>query len=152
MKRIILIILFSVSACTAATSVFAEDLYMVRVKQAFPEAMTELQNAIVDHGYKVTRVQRVDIGLTKAQYKTDKYRIVFFGKEKEIDTIVKQHPNMIPYMPMKAAIFAEDKQTLVVIINPEEYARMYPDKRLAPYFKRWKKDIESILAKMRKLN
>jgi uncharacterized protein (DUF302 family) len=135
-----------------STMVYAQDLYMVRVKQAFPEAMTELQNAILDHGYKVTRVQRVDIGLTKARYKTDKYRVVFFGKEKEVDAIVKKHPDLIPYLPIKAAIFAEGKQTLIVIMNPDEYGRMYPAKDLQVYFKRWKVDIESILAKLRAIN
>ena len=60
--------------------VIADDLLMVRTQQTFPEAMLTLQTSVKDHGYEVTRVQRIDIGLTGMGYKTDKYRIVFVGK------------------------------------------------------------------------
>jgi len=58
----------------------AEDIVMARSALAFPEAMLALQEAIRSHGYTVSRVQRVDIGLTGMGYETDKYRIVFAGK------------------------------------------------------------------------
>ncbi len=35
---------------------------------SFPEAMNALQSAIAEEGYKVSRVQRVDIGLTGSGY------------------------------------------------------------------------------------
>ncbi|MEK7797111.1 MAG: DUF302 domain-containing protein, partial [Pseudomonadota bacterium] len=44
----------------------ADELLMARVERSFPEAMNALQQSIQDHGYKVTRVQRVDIGLTSS--------------------------------------------------------------------------------------
>ena len=42
--------------------------------------MAVLQHAIGTQGYTLSRVQRVDIGLTESGFKTDKYRVVFFGK------------------------------------------------------------------------
>ena len=55
--------------------------------------MLALQESIRDHGYIVSRVQRVDIGLTGMGYKTDKYRIVFAGKAEEIRTSQKRRPS-----------------------------------------------------------
>ena len=53
---------------TAAAN--AQDLYMVRTQLSFPEAMAVLQETIRKHGQVVSRVQRVDIGLTTFGYKT----------------------------------------------------------------------------------
>lgn len=132
----------------SCSSVLAGELMMVRSKQAFPEAMTELQNTIIAHGYKISRVQRVDIGLTKNNYKTDKYRVVFFGKKKEMADLVKNHPDFAPYLPLKISIFAEGEQTILVSMNPEQMAQLYNNAKLRVYFTRWKQDLRSILNKV----
>lgn len=125
-------------------SVIASDLIMARSQQDFPEAMLTLQTAIRDHGYKVARVQRVDIGLTGMGYKTDKYRVVFVGKTKEIQYLVKKYPHLIPYMPPKVSIFAEKGDTVVVTANPTIYAEMIDDKDDKLIFERWESDIYSV--------
>lgn len=122
----------------------AEQLIMTRTKQNFPEAMLKLQDTLRDFDYTVSRVQRIDIGLTKSGYATDKYRIVFFGTEKEIDLISQKYPHLIPYIPWKLAIFAEQQDTLLVTANPMQFSdKKYPgaDK----YLSKWKKDIEKVL-------
>lgn len=127
----------------------AEQLMMARTKQTFPEAMLKLQETIRDVGYTVSRVQRIDIGLTKSGYATDKYRIVFFGTEKEITLISKKYPHLIPYIPWKIAIFAEQQDTLLVTANPMQFSnKQYPgaDK----YLLKWKNDIEKIMNILRK--
>ena len=68
----------------------AENLTMARTKQTFPEAMLKLQETIGDLGYTVSRVQRIDIGLTSSGFATDKYRIVFFSTAEEINLISKK--------------------------------------------------------------
>ena len=60
---------------------------MVRSSEAFPEAMSVLQANIIKQGFTISRVQRVDVGLSAKGYKTDKYRVVFFGKGDEIQTL-----------------------------------------------------------------
>ncbi len=127
-------------------SIFAEKIIMVRSKLAFPEAMTALQISILKHGYQISRVQRVDIGLTKSNFKTDKYRVVFFGKQKELEVISKVTPSMVAYLPLKMAIFAEGEQTLLVTVHPDQFADMFPNPKLKKYFKRWQQDIRSIFA------
>ena len=123
----------------------AKELIMIRSVQPFPETMSTLQDTIRKHGYTVSRVQRVDIGLTKMGYKTDKYRVVFFGKTEEYKTLIQSHPELIPYLPLKIAIFSEDTQTLMVAYNPLELGLMFEDKTLQPYFARWSKDMTAIM-------
>lgn len=142
------LVLAACGVLVAATS-HAEDLLMVRSQQAFPEAMITLQNSIGHHGYTLSRVQRVDVGLTKSGFKTDKYRVVFFGKKDEIDRLVARHPELIPYLPLQFAIFAEDQQTLVVASNPERFVDIFPDSDLKPVFQRWSSDMHSMLDDVR---
>jgi uncharacterized protein (DUF302 family) len=100
----------------------AQGLLMARTELDFPEAMAALQQSITEHGYRVSRVQRVDYGLTRRGFETDRYRVVFFGKAEEIDELVSSHPEMIPFLPLKVVIFAEEDQTLVTAIDPGELA------------------------------
>ena len=131
-----------------ATPVLAEDLLMARIPMTFPEAMLKLQNVLKQHGQTLSRVQRVDIGLTSKGYKTDKYRVVFFGRLDEIREVADKYPVLIPYVPHKIAIFAEEDETLIVAANPE---RLFPEKdpALQRFVRQWKKDLEAIFHDMR---
>jgi uncharacterized protein (DUF302 family) len=129
--------------CLTRTA-YAEDIIMTRSVLAFPETMLVLQNSITAHGYTVSRVQRVDVGLTGKGYQTDKYRIVFAGKIDEIRMLTEHAPQLIPYLPPKISIFAEGDQTVLVTINPELYADI-AGKAVDPVlFKRWESDLRSI--------
>lgn len=130
-------------------SVLASDLLMVRTQQNFPEAMLALQTSVKEHGYAVTRVQRIDIGLTGMGYKTDKYRIVFVGKPKEIQYLINKYPVLAAYMPPKISIFAEHDETVLVTANPNIYAEMIDDEKDKILFKRWESDIYSVFDDIR---
>jgi uncharacterized protein (DUF302 family) len=122
----------------------AEDMIMTRSVLAFPEAMLALQESIAAHGYTVSRVQRIDIGLTGMGYKTDKYRIVFAGKIDEIRELTEKAPQLTPYLPPKVSIFAEGDQTILVTINPRQYAAIAGDAVDPVIFDRWESDLRSI--------
>lgn len=134
------------------TTAFADELMMARSTEDFPETMLILQSLIKKQGYTLSRVQRVDIGLTKSGYKTDKYRVVFFGKADEIKKISKQLPELVPYLPLKISIFAEEGQAILVTLDPMSFDRMYPNSTLMPLFKQWKSDIQTIFNKVQKLD
>lgn len=131
-----------------ASNLLAEDLIMVRSKQKFPEAMLTFQTAVKDHGYQITRVQRIDVGLTAKGYKTDKYRVVFLGKTDEIQYLVKKYPALIAFMPPKASIYAEDEQTMLVTANPRILAGMVDDNDKV-IFSRWENDVRSVFEEVR---
>ena len=130
-------------------TVAADELFIVRSSQNFEEAMSTLQNAISKQGYKVTRVQRVDVGLEAKGYKTDHYRVVFYGKPGEIEALAEKYPTLIPYLPLSVAIFAEGGNTLLTTSRPILLQKFYPDPALAPVFARWEKDLNAILDTVR---
>jgi uncharacterized protein (DUF302 family) len=129
--------------------VYAKDLYMVRSALSFPEAMSVLQETIVQHGYRVSRVQRVDIGLTAFGYQTDKYRVVFFGKLAELRELSARHSSLVPYLPLKIAIFAEGAETILLASSFEHLRSTYGDPELQRYFDRWEADVQTILEYVR---
>lgn len=122
----------------------AEEMIMIRSVLPFPEAMLALQESIAAHGYTVSRVQRIDVGLTGMGYKTDKYRIVFAGKIDEIRQLTAKSPELTPYLPPKVSIFAEGEQTILVTINPRIYAEIAGDAIDPVIFDRWESDLRSI--------
>lgn len=134
-----------------SSSAVADELMMARSTEDFPETMLLLQGLIKKLGYTPSRVQRVDIGLTKSGYKTDKYRVVFFGKADEIKKVSSQLPEIVPYLPLKISIFAEEGQTILVTLNPMSFDKMYPKSSLTPIFKQWKKDMQTIFNKVQNL-
>lgn len=131
-----------------SVDVHSSDLIMARSSLSFSESMTNLQVSLKEHGYTVTRVQRIDIGLTKKGYKTDKYRIVFLGKSEEIKYLVNKYPQMIPYMPPKVSIFAEGEDTLLVTANPQIFSQMV-EKKDKPIFEKWERDVYLVFDEFR---
>ncbi len=126
----------------------AEELMIVRSKLEFPEAMLKLQEVIKAEGYVVSRVQRVDVGLTNSGYTTDKYRVVFYGKADETHQLIEKHPQLAAYLPLKIAIFAEQNETLLVSAAPTQiFGSEFADMQLM--VKRWQTDLVQIFDAMR---
>jgi len=143
-KRLPGVILCALMLMQLPQRVMAEEMIMTRSVLAFPEAMLALQESIAAHGYTVSRVQRIDIGLTGMGYKTDKYRIVFAAKLGEIRELTDKAPQLTPYLPPKIAIFAEGDQTILVTINPKLYADIAGEAIAPVFFDRWESDLRSI--------
>ncbi len=136
-------------SCFLSVPIQAEDMLMVRSPALFEESMSALQAAITAQGYVLSRVQRVDVGLSGSGFETDKYRTVFFAKPDEIRALSASHPNLIPYLPLQIVIFAEGDETLLVAANPMHLAAAYADAELGVVFARWEKDVRAILEKVR---
>lgn len=141
--------LFLFMVCGFVSPLYASDLLMVRTKQAFPEAMLTLQASVKEHGYAITRVQRIDIGLTGMGYKTDKYRVVFVGKPDEIQYLIDRYPVLAAYMPPQISIFAEEGDTVLVTANPMIYSEMITDESDRVIFQRWESDVYSVFDDIR---
>jgi len=145
LKKLLFAALLMISAAAGA-----QDLYMARTQLSFPEAMAVLQQSIKDRGYSISRVQRVDIGLTASGFKTDKYRVVFFGRLDEVRELTQQYPELIPYLPLKIAIFAENDETLLLASSFEHLRPFYNSPALRNRFDGWEKVIRQILEDVRK--
>lgn len=132
-----------------STAVMAGDLHMVRSQLSFPEAMTVLQQTIRETGYQVSRVQRIDIGLTSSGYNTDKYRVVFFGKLEEVRELGDRYPTLVAYLPLKIAIFAENEETLLLSSSFKHLRPFFSNRELLANFDQWESDIQTILERVR---
>ncbi len=144
MNRLFLVLLMLVSP-----ALVAQDLFMVRAQLPFPEAMSILQQSIGESGFKVSRVQRVDIGLTKSGYKTDKYRVVFFGDLDELRAVSDKYPGLIPYLPLKISIFAENNETLLLASSFKHLRPFYSSPDLQLQFNLWESAMREILERVR---
>lgn len=144
--------LFALLSLLAVSPARADGLLMARSNQMFPEAMTLLQSAISNHGYTITRLQQVNENLAKMHYKSDMYRVVFFGKYDEIHALTEKYPNLIPYLPLSITIFAEGDQAVLVAAHPRTLEELFPDPALKPTFERWERDLEGIFDEVREAN
>lgn len=150
MKRQALRLILPLLAGLVMTTAHADNLLMARSPEAFPEAMAALQNSIHAHGYVVTHVQRVDVGLKRSGFSTDKYRIVFFAKPDELRDLIQRHPQLAPYLPLKITIFAEQDETLLTTFDPRMLKDLLPGAEGSAQLIHWEDDVRAILADMRK--
>lgn len=127
----------------------ADQMLIIRSSQDFEGAMLTLQQAIAEQGYKVARVQRVDVGLQARGYATDKYRVVFYGKPDEIAALAADNPRLVPFLPLNIAIFAEGEHTLLTTNRPGVLGEFFPATELKPIFERWELDLLAIMEKVR---
>jgi uncharacterized protein (DUF302 family) len=127
----------------------AEGLMMGRVDKAFPEAMALLQSAISSRGYTITRLQQVNENLQRREFKSDMYRVVYFGKLDEVKQVTAVHPELIPFLPLNITIFAEGEQAIIVASHPQTLQQYFPDPALKPVFDRWEQDIQAIMDELR---
>lgn len=130
--------------------VWADEMLIVRSGRDFEETMSALQGAIAARGYKVTRVQRVDVGLEAKGYTTDKYRVVFYGKADEVVRLAERHPDLIAFLPLNVAIFSEGNQTLITTNRPRSLAALFPAPELKATFAQWEADLVGIFEEIRR--
>jgi len=129
-----------------------QNLVMVRSSANAQHVMDVLKETLPEYGYSVAHTQRCDGGMAEFHYKTDFYRVVFFGKLKEVREILSRHPEMSPYLPLKIAVIAENDETVLAAVDPRALGSMFPDDpQLQLQFARWYNDIQAMLDEMRQL-
>ena len=149
--KTLLQLLFCIAALAmGAGPTLADEMLIVRSDRDFEDTMTGLQGAIAARGYKVSRVQRVDVGLEAKGYQTDKYRVVFYGKADEVTRLAERHPELIPFLPLSVAIFAEGNQTLLATNRPRALKAFFTAPELASTFDRWEQDLVGIFEEVRR--
>ncbi len=131
-------------AALSISTARAGALLMARVDLPFPEAMAQLQDSIVSHGYTISRIQRVDAGLRANSYPTAAYQVVFFAKPAEMRSLPSLDPQIAAYLPLQIVIFAERSHTLILAANPRRIATFFPKRAMQAYFAAWARDMHAI--------
>jgi len=121
-------------------------------KLAFPEAMLHLQDAITKHGYTISRVQHVDKGLTAKGYKTKNYKVVFFGKKTEIESIKSNFPQLIPFIPLSITLIEKNKINTITGLRPKMLEELFNSNLSKRYFVQWEKDFQLIFKSFQNCN
>lgn len=130
---------------------FADNYFFsASCNSPFPETMLGLHELIKKQGYHVSRVQAVDKGLIARGYKTGFYRVVFFGKNSEIQLIRKKYPALLPYIPLSITIFENGEQTGISAIDPAALQVIYASDDLKSMTERWSKHIIDIFNEYKK--
>ena len=129
----------------------AQSMLTVRAPVSFEQALAEAEYRIAEHGYKVAHIQRCDGGLKDFGYKSDFYRILFFGKLDEVQQLSEKYPQLAPFLPLKMLVFAENDDTILVAVNPLNLANFIDDSQVHAQLNQWNEDIESIFTQMHQL-
>lgn len=133
----------------ASNVALAQNILMARSMHNFDYTLQTAIESVKEHGYTVSHIQKCDGGLSGFGYKTAPYRLLFIGKPKEIRALTKKHIGLIPYLPLKLAVYEEGDETIVAIFNPEKLSELFNDETLKIQFARWKNDFDSILNDIR---
>ena len=141
-----LAILFCMSTLSQANE---QNLYMVRSNIPYDIAMERVKTMLNSYGYQVAHTQRCDGGLADFGYTTDFYRVLFWGKYAEVHDLSAKFPEIVPFLPLKFLVFAENNETVFVALNPAMLASYYDEPELEIQLMRWKNDIESIMDALR---
>ncbi len=147
-KPVVTLILW-ISISVFSINSVAGSVVMIRTDLGFEAAMEVLKESIEAHGYTVAHEQKCDGGMAEFDYATDFYRVIFFGKLQEVRGFSEKYPEMIPFLPLKIALFAENKETVVVAVDPTALSPFFPQAELQTQFLRWSNDINSILGDVR---
>jgi uncharacterized protein (DUF302 family) len=110
----------------------------------FPEAMAGIQNIIKKQGYTVSRVQYVDKGLTERGYKTDSYRVIFFGKNENIQLVRERYPALLPFIPLSIVVIENGQTTDISTLYPEMLSEIYKTDEIKELVKLWSDDVTQI--------
>ena len=141
-----MVLIFSLAASLQAS---AEGLLMARSAEQAEVSMSVLQDALKSYDYTIAHVQKCDGGMEEFDYKTDYYRVVFFGKIDEVRPIIDKHPEMAAYLPLKITVFAENQESVLVALDPLQLTTFFNDAELSVQFVRWHNDLRAILDEVR---
>lgn len=131
-------------------SVRADDMLMGRIPMKAEIVLEYVRTSVEEHGYKIAHLQLCDGGMTDFGYKTDFYRVVFFGKVEEVRMISADYPELVSYLPLKIAVIAEKNETLLTVLNPEALKPYFDDERIQIQLGRWRNDLVSIFDDVRR--
>jgi len=128
----------------------ADNMIMARVPLRAEIVLEYVKASVEEHGYTVAHLQLCDGGMQDFGYKSDFYRVVFFGKVDEVRMVSVHYPELVSYLPLKIAVIAEKDETLLTVLNPEALAPFFPDEALQIQLGRWQSDLVSIFNDVRR--
>ena len=137
-------------ALLSSTAFSAENgLLIERVNAKFSYAWLALSKSIKAHKYKSAYLQRCDFALNERHYKSDKYRILFYGNYDEMKPLSHKYPELVPYFPLKVTVMEEGKHTLMIATPPLTLMPLVETNEERMMILRWNEDMKSIFKQVK---
>ncbi len=133
----------------ATWAAHAQFVLTARTPLPFAAAFEEVKSGLRARGYEIAHVQTCNLAMNEFGYQTEGYHVVFFGKLAEVRRISAQYPEMIPFLPLKIAVFAEHRETVLAALDPTGVVTGQADRGLRIQAARWKNDIQSLFVELR---
>ncbi len=141
LKAALLILLI----CSSTTRGHEHNILVERIDLPFTQTLLAVKTTIVELGYQIAKVQRVDKAMNKVDYATDKYRIIHFGQATQNAGLLTKCPALIAWLPLRITLAAEREQTLLITLNP-----LILEQFCGPeiQFQKWKNDLDLLVNKL----
>lgn len=148
---LLLLVVTLIYLVLTTTAVANEDILTARTSAGFETTLEKAKLILEENQFTVAHIQRCDGGLRQMGYKTDNYKIIFFGRLDEVRAVTKAHPELLPFLPLKLAVFAENKETLLSTVNPNSVLAMMPElkEELQPLFNKWEQELRRVLSEFK---
>jgi uncharacterized protein (DUF302 family) len=127
----------------------ADDLIVTKKSiQDYTNAMSAVQMGLEEKGFKVQFVQRIDIGLAKAGYHSDKYRIVFFMPKKGVASVLSKCADLADMFPLKVTVYQDKGKVYVFSAKNSIQLDASIPQDVRAHFKFWDKQIDGVINNM----
>ena len=113
--------------------------------QDYANAMSDVQMHLEDMGFKVEFVQRIDVGLAKAGYHSDKYRIVFFMPKHGVADVLSKRADLASMFPLKVTVYRDKGKVYVFGVKSASLLDASVPADVRAHFQTWDKKVDSIV-------
>ena len=127
--------------------VYAADsiILMKQSTQDYANAMADVYMRLEDSGFKVKFVQSIDIGLAKAGYHSDKYRIVFFMPTSGVEDVLSKRTDLADMFPFKVTLYRDKGKVYVFSAKNASLLDDSVSEDIRARFKSWDKQIDDVV-------
>jgi uncharacterized protein (DUF302 family) len=146
MRFLILKLLFILALINTPILYAGEHIIKTKTPSTFEDTINLLESALENKGYNVAHEQHCDGGLRKMGYERGSYSVLFFGKLEQIRELSSKHDALIPFLPLKAAVYADGDGTQISFLNPHFMKILVKDDpKLNKHIDQWEKDFLTII-------
>jgi uncharacterized protein (DUF302 family) len=146
MKNMISKILFILALINTPILYAGDHIIKTKTPSAFEDTVDLLEVMLEKKGYNVAHEQHCDGGLRKMGYERGSYSVLFFGKLEQIRELSSKHDALIPFLPLKVAVYEDGDGTQISFLNPHFMKVIVEDDpQLDKYINQWEKDFLSIV-------
>jgi uncharacterized protein (DUF302 family) len=128
----------------AFNSTANDEFLTKKINANFNQTWYSLFAEVKQAKLKTAYLQRCDFALKQRKYKSDKYRILFFGEYEKMEYLSNKYPEIVPFLPLKAIVIEESKNQTLLLANPPNLLLEIVKGKDGDIIKKWQKDMEVI--------